>query len=43
MVDKSNDGSDKPKKSKKGRIWTEAGLKNLAFLVDEKKTIFHAA
>lgn len=37
MVDKSNDGSDKPKKSNKEHVWTEAELKNLAFLVDEKK------
>lgn len=38
MSDKSNDGSDRPRKSKKERVWTETELKNLALVVaDEKK------
>ena len=38
MADKSNDGSNKPRRSKKERVWTETELKNLALvLADEKK------
>ena len=36
MAGKSSDGSNKPRRSKKERVWTETELKNLA-LVEKKQ------
>ena len=37
MADKSNDGSYKPRKSKKERVWTNTEMKYLALVLAEEK------
>ena len=37
MTDKSNDGSYKPRKSKKERVWTNTEMKYLALVLAEEK------